>query len=69
MTSKIMESIQQKEKVYYDRDDLWDYEMRTEQECKKINRFFEFKCDPEIDHKGWEVKKTGGLFFGIGAKN
>lgn len=36
MTSRIMESIQKKQKVYYGKAELWDYQIYTEQECKKI---------------------------------
>lgn len=69
MTNRIMQSIAKKDKVMYDRDGLWDYEIHTTQQCRKIDRVFEFKSDPEIDYKAWEVKKTGGFVFGIGAKN
>ena len=31
MTSKIMKGIQKKEKVLYDWNDLWDYEIHDEQ--------------------------------------
>ena len=46
MTSRIMESVIKKEKVYYEGEDLWDYEIHTEQECKKIEKFFKFKAEP-----------------------
>ncbi len=64
-----MANLLKKDKVFYDRDDLWDYEIHTEQECRKIKKAFEFKSDPEIDYKAWEIKKTGGFLFGIGSKN
>lgn len=64
-----MASLVKKDKVFYDRDDLWDYQMYTEQECRRIQKVFEFKSDPEIDYKSWQIKKTGGFLFGIGSKN
>ena len=67
--SRIMDEVKRKEKVYYDRDELWDYEIETEQECKKIKPFFHFTNQPEIDYKSWDIKKSGGFLFGIGAKN
>lgn len=64
-----MDGLQKKEKVFYEGGDLWDYEINTEQECKKISPFFKFHAQPEIDYKSWDIKKTGGFLFGIGAKN
>ena len=69
MTSKIMQSLVRKEKVFYEGGELWDFEMKSEQQCKKIPRFFNFKSEPEIDYKSWDIKKTGGFIFGIGSKN
>lgn len=64
-----MANLNKKNKVYYDQNDLWDYEIHTEQECRQLKKMFEFKSDPEIDYKAWEIKKSGGFLFGIGAKN
>lgn len=71
MTAQIMESLEKTNKVYYDWNDLWDYEMYHEQECKKLGKYFQFKEEePWIDYKSWDIKKTGGFIFGmIGAKN
>lgn len=41
-----------KEKVFYERDDLWDYETVDKVQCKKSHRFFSFKVYPEINCKG-----------------
>lgn len=70
MTSCIMQGIEKKQKVFYDYNDVWDYEINDQQQCKKLNKYFDFNISPEIDYKGWDIKKSGGFIFGmIGATN
>ena len=44
--------LSKRDKVFYDRDDLWDYEMVSKIDCRKTHKFFNFQAYPEIACKG-----------------
>lgn len=54
--------------MFYDKDDLWDYEACSRVDCQRSKKYFEATAFPEVVCKNVQVKKTSGYFFGIGGK-